>query len=134
MTEARKQEAATAAALDADSRIRAAARPVPELPIGLIALDLDGTLIGDDLVLGERTIRAIRRARERGVVVSIVTGRMTTSALPYARTLGLTDPLVAFQGRSGTRDWAGSWLTGRSPPMRHATSSPGQRASGSSRT
>jgi Cof subfamily protein (haloacid dehalogenase superfamily) len=98
VTEAREREAAAAAALDADSRIRAAARPAPELPIGLIALDLDGTLIGEDLVLGERTIRAIRRARERGVAVSIVTGRMTTSALPYARTLDLTDPLVAFQG------------------------------------
>jgi Cof subfamily protein (haloacid dehalogenase superfamily) len=98
VTEAREREAAAAAALDADSRIRAAARPAPGLPIGLIALDLDGTLIGEDLVLGERTIRAIRRARERGVAVSIVTGRMTTSALPYARTLDLTDPLVAFQG------------------------------------
>ena len=73
-------------------------RPAPGFPIGLIALDLDGTLIGEDLVLGERTVAAIRSARERGVAVSIVTGRMTTSALPYARTLGLTDPLVAYQG------------------------------------
>jgi hypothetical protein len=30
--------------------------------------------------------------------VSIATGRMTTSARPYARELGLTDPLVAYQG------------------------------------
>jgi Cof subfamily protein (haloacid dehalogenase superfamily) len=73
-------------------------RPDPAFPIGLIALDLDGTLIGEDLVLGKRTVAAITAARERGVAVSIVTGRMTTSALPYARTLGLTDPLVAFQG------------------------------------
>jgi Cof subfamily protein (haloacid dehalogenase superfamily) len=73
-------------------------RPTPAFPIGLIALDLDGTLIGEDLVLGDRTVAAIAAARERGVAVSIVTGRMTTSALPYARTLGLTDPLVAFQG------------------------------------
>ena len=74
------------------------ARPGPAFPIGLIALDLDGTLIGDDLVLGRRTIAAIGAARERGIAVSIVTGRMTTSALPYARTLGLTDPIVAYQG------------------------------------
>ena len=73
-------------------------RPRPAFPIGLIALDLDGTLIADDLVLRPRTVAAIAAARERGVAVSIVTGRMTTSALPYARQLGLVDPLVAYQG------------------------------------
>jgi Cof subfamily protein (haloacid dehalogenase superfamily) len=74
------------------------ARPAPGFPIGLIALDLDGTLITDDLVLGPRTMAAIAAARDRGVAVSIVTGRMTSSALPYARTLGLVDPIVAYQG------------------------------------
>jgi Cof subfamily protein (haloacid dehalogenase superfamily) len=73
-------------------------RPVPGFPIGLIALDLDGTLIGEDLLLGPRTQAAISAARERGAAVSIVTGRMSTSALPYARTLGLVDPIVAYQG------------------------------------
>ena len=77
---------------------RRLARPVPAFPIGLIALDLDGTLIGEDLLLGARTVAAIREARELGVAVSIVTGRMTTSALPFARTLGLSDPIVAYQG------------------------------------
>ena len=76
----------------------AATRPGPSFPIGLIALDLDGTLIGDDLVLGPRTVAAIGAARAAGVAVSIVTGRMTTSALPFARTLGLVDPIVAYQG------------------------------------
>ena len=73
-------------------------RPEPGFPIGLIALDLDGTLIDEDLVLRSRTMAAVRAARERGVAVSIVTGRMTTSARPYARELGLTDPIVAYQG------------------------------------
>jgi Cof subfamily protein (haloacid dehalogenase superfamily) len=79
-------------------RSEAPARPTPAFPIGLIALDLDGTLIGDDLVLGPRTLAAIGAARARGIAVSIVTGRMTTSALPYARRLGLVDPIVAYQG------------------------------------
>ncbi len=74
------------------------ARPTPAFPIGLIALDLDGTLIDDRLVLAGRTVAAIAAARARGIAVSIVTGRMTTSALPFARTLGLVDPLVAYQG------------------------------------
>ena len=70
----------------------------PTFPIRLIALDLDGTLIEDDLALRERTRAAIRGAVERGVSVSIVTGRMTTSALRFALELGLRDPIVGYQG------------------------------------
>ena len=70
----------------------------PAFPIRLVALDLDGTLIGDDLELPERTMAAIRAAVARGVGVSIVTGRMTTSALRFARQLGLVDPIVGYQG------------------------------------
>jgi Cof subfamily protein (haloacid dehalogenase superfamily) len=70
----------------------------PALPISLIALDLDGTLIGDDLVLRDRTRAAIGAAIERGVSVSIATGRMATSALRFARQLGIRDPIVGYQG------------------------------------
>ena len=83
---------------DAPEARPAAAPPAPAFPIGLIALDLDGTLIDDDLALRPRTIAAIAAARAQGVAVSIVTGRMTTSARPFARTLGLVDPIVAYQG------------------------------------
>jgi Cof subfamily protein (haloacid dehalogenase superfamily) len=76
----------------------AAAEGGAGFPIGLIALDLDGTLVGDDLLLRERTRAAIRAAMERGVSVSIVTGRMATSALRFARELGLRDPIVGYQG------------------------------------
>ena len=75
-----------------------AARGAPAFPIGLIALDLDGTLVDDSLLLRERTSAAIRAAIERGVSVSIVTGRMATSALRFARELGIGDPIVAYQG------------------------------------
>ena len=62
------------------------ARPEPArevtaaFPIRLIALDIDGTIVDDDLVLGPRTLAAVAAAREQGVAVSLVTGRMTTSA------------------------------------------------------
>ncbi|HUQ77688.1 MAG TPA: HAD-IIB family hydrolase [Patescibacteria group bacterium] len=88
---------AVGAAISAEVRA-GVTRPAPAFPIGLIALDLDGTLIDENLVLRPRTVAAIRAAREGGVAVSIVTGRMTTSALPFARQLGLVDPLVAYQG------------------------------------
>ena len=66
--------------------------------IRLVALDLDGTLIGDDLRLPPRTRATVRAVVARGVHVAIVTGRMTSSALPYALELGLRDPLVGLQG------------------------------------
>jgi Cof subfamily protein (haloacid dehalogenase superfamily) len=72
--------------------------PRPEMPIELIALDIDGTLVGDDLVIGRRTLETIAEARRRGIAVSLVTGRMATSATPFAETLGLTGPIVAQQG------------------------------------
>ena len=66
--------------------------------IRLVALDLDGTLIGDDLRLTPRTVATIRAVVARGVHVALVTGRMTRSALPYALELGLRAPLVGLQG------------------------------------
>jgi Cof subfamily protein (haloacid dehalogenase superfamily) len=66
--------------------------------IRLVALDLDGTLIGDDLRLPPRTVTTIRAVVARGVHVALVTGRMTSSALPYARELGLRAPLIGLQG------------------------------------
>ena len=68
------------------------------LPIRLIALDIDGTLVGDDLVVGPRTRAAVRAALERDVSVSLVTGRMVSSAMRFARELGLTAPVVGYQG------------------------------------
>ncbi len=72
--------------------------PAPLFPIRLIALDIDGTLIGDDHVIPDRTLRAVRAAMDRDVAVSLVTGRMVSSALRFARELGLTGPLVGYQG------------------------------------
>jgi Cof subfamily protein (haloacid dehalogenase superfamily) len=78
--------------------VEAARSPAAAFPIRLIALDIDGTLVGDDLVLRDRTRTAVRSALERGVSVSLVTGRMSTSAIRFARELGLHAPLVAYQG------------------------------------
>lgn len=70
----------------------------PVLPVRLIALDIDGTLIGDDQVLGERTRAAIAEALRRGIAVALVTGRMATNATPFAEALGLRGPIVGMQG------------------------------------
>ena len=71
---------------------------LPTFPIRQIALDIDGTLVGDDLVVGPRTRAAIQRGDGPGVSVSLVTGRMVSSAMRFATELGLTAPVVGYQG------------------------------------
>jgi Cof subfamily protein (haloacid dehalogenase superfamily) len=73
-------------------------RPEPRLPIGLIALDIDGTLVGPDLAIADRTREAVAEAARRGIAVSLVTGRMVTSAMHFARELKLTGPIAGQQG------------------------------------
>ncbi len=70
----------------------------PAFPVRLIALDIDGTLVGEDLVIGPHTRETVRAAAARGIAVSLVTGRMVSSAMRFARELGLTDPIVGYQG------------------------------------
>jgi hypothetical protein len=66
------------------------------VPRGAV-LDIDGTLVDSSLVLPSRTRDAVRRAAAR-VPVILATGRMYASALPWARELGITLPLVCYQG------------------------------------
>ena len=66
--------------------------------VRLVALDLDGTLVGDDLVLRPRVRSAIAAAQARGVAVTIVTGRMFAAARPFARELAVDGPIVCYQG------------------------------------
>ncbi len=64
----------------------------------MIALDIDGTLVGSDMQLSERTVDAIGEAVRRGVKVSLATGRMPSSAVVFANRLGLVEPIVGHQG------------------------------------
>src|SRR6185312_10856835 len=64
----------------------------------LLAMDLDGTLIGNDLLLSERVKQAVARAQAAGVRAVLATGRMVRATLPYAQELGITAPLICYQG------------------------------------
>ncbi len=77
---------------------RPATRPEPVLPIRLLALDIDGTITGHDFTLSDRTVAAIRGAVDRGIRVSLATGRTPSSAVTYANRIGLTEPIVGHQG------------------------------------
>lgn len=64
----------------------------------LVAFDLDGTLLGEELLLRPRVLSAITKMREQGVQGCIVTGRMYRAALPFVRQLQFTAPVVCYQG------------------------------------
>ena len=66
----------------------------------LLALDIDGTLLDrqTDTPLTERTKRAIGSVLETGAGVTLATGRTSNSAIPFSRDLGLTLPIISYQG------------------------------------
>jgi Cof subfamily protein (haloacid dehalogenase superfamily) len=74
--------------------------PVSDLvsDIHLIVIDLDGTTVGESNEIQPAVKQAIQAVRAKGVQVAIATGRMYRSALRFYQDLGLTLPLMAYQG------------------------------------
>jgi hydroxymethylpyrimidine pyrophosphatase-like HAD family hydrolase len=64
----------------------------------LLALDLDGTLLGPNDSIAPEDRQAIGRARRAGITVTIATGRITSGTLPTAQALGLRGALVVADG------------------------------------
>jgi len=64
----------------------------------LLALDIDGTLLNSKSELTPRTKEAIVRAKERGVIVVLATGRRLAKTLPFVDDLGLSAPVVIHNG------------------------------------
>jgi len=68
------------------------------MPISLLALDLDGTLLDSRGQISERNRIAIDDARGQGVHVALVTGRRFRDSRPVALELGLDVPLISHNG------------------------------------
>ncbi|MBA31716.1 MAG: hypothetical protein CL748_04220 [Chloroflexi bacterium] len=64
----------------------------------LIALDIDGTMVGDSKKLSQRLKKAIKKVQEKGGIVSIATGRPFSSAKKISLMAGCNGPLICFQG------------------------------------
>jgi Cof subfamily protein (haloacid dehalogenase superfamily) len=70
----------------------------PSTDYRLVALDLDGTVMGHDLVIPAAVHEAIGEAQAAGVHVTLATGRMFGATIPFARQLGIRAPLICYQG------------------------------------
>lgn len=60
-----------------------------KLDAGIIAMDLDDTLLRNDLTISDRTVETLDRASDRGILVMLASGRAPEAMIPYARRLGL---------------------------------------------
>jgi Cof subfamily protein (haloacid dehalogenase superfamily) len=66
--------------------------------IKLLALDLDGTLLNSRGKISDTNKQAIRKAEEKGVLVTIATGRRFRDARPVALEIGFNAPIITHNG------------------------------------
>jgi len=71
---------------------------VTPLPIRLLAIDIDGTLLNPTFQISDADLAAIRRTHQLGIEVILVTGRRHTFALPIAQSLGFDFWLISSNG------------------------------------
>lgn len=64
----------------------------------LICIDMDGTLLNSSGIISDRNMEAIKSAHEKGVNVTICTGRVFTSAAYYGHLIGVKVPIIALNG------------------------------------
>jgi Cof subfamily protein (haloacid dehalogenase superfamily) len=70
-------------------------------PVRLVAIDMDGTLLPNDVQkISERNKKALRAAQQAGVTVAIATGRRLAYTIPLLEGLGLQadTPLITSNG------------------------------------
>lgn len=77
----------------------------------LIVLDLDGTLLTDEKVISPKTEETLQLAASEGHYVMIATGRPYRASEVYYRQLGLTTPIVNFNGAFVHHPSDTSWKT-----------------------
>lgn len=73
--------------------------PTPSAPpYQLLACDLDGTLLKDDLTISQPVRRALATVQSRGIQLTLATGRGFSQTRSYAQELNITAPLICYQG------------------------------------
>ncbi|MEI7473737.1 MAG: Cof-type HAD-IIB family hydrolase [bacterium] len=66
--------------------------------IKMIVLDIDGTIMDSNFQISERVKNTINLCQSKGIKVVLATGRMHAAAVPIAQKIGLTGPIISYQG------------------------------------
>ncbi len=72
-----------------------------------IAVDLDGTILLPDASISERTVRTLKACMGRGLPILFSTGRSPIATVQYAEILGVSGPMVFYNGAAivNVPDW-----------------------------
>lgn len=66
--------------------------------IKLICLDIDGTLLDSNHKVTEKNMDSLKRAIDKGVLITIASGRMFPSAKFFGKVIGINAPLITMNG------------------------------------
>jgi Cof subfamily protein (haloacid dehalogenase superfamily) len=79
------------------------------VPVKLIAIDIDGTLLpSNGTTISERNLRALRQAEEAGIEIVVATGRRHVYAMPILQPIGLKPETVLITSNGTvTRTFSG---------------------------
>ena len=91
------------------------------VPIQLIALDLDGTLLDSSERITRASRAAIKRAQALDAHIVLITGRGADAPLSFGRDLGLRDPIICAHGALTKECPSGRELRHIAIPREHAT-------------
>ena len=69
-----------------------------QMPIRLIATDMDGTLLTDEPLILPETADVLRRAAEKGIALSLASGRLPDDASFFAVDAKLPMHVIALNG------------------------------------
>ena len=75
-----------------------------------LAMDMDRTILPSSLEFSPDLVSAVADATAAGITPIIATGRMFASARPYALQLGVTAPVICYQGALVADPVTGEWL------------------------
>jgi hydroxymethylpyrimidine pyrophosphatase-like HAD family hydrolase len=81
--------------------------------VRMIAVDIDGTLLGADGQVSARNLAALKAAEQAGVEIAIATGRRHSYAMKVLRGLGLAEENTVVSSNGGVVRTLGAKLLGR---------------------
>lgn len=66
--------------------------------IKLVVFDVDGTLVSDDGVIGEKSLALIKELMNHDVKISLASGRLHSALVEIAEIIGTSTPLISLDG------------------------------------